>query len=108
MKYNIYFRPVFSTKGKFNGYDLIASQEEKSLEGFDKLSIEGEPQEYLRLKTMVKDMDPFSDQVYFVDRHPLEILQYMRTGNGRLTPNKNPDWEREIPEWRVNMKGEKV
>ncbi len=108
MIYYINFQPVFSRSGKFTGYNMTTTTRKNSCkEGWDQLSIEGSTAEFLRLRTMIKTTDPFAeDFIYFVDKHPLQIVDYLR---GK-TPvvKRDPDWKNKVSTWAINSKGEKV
>lgn len=108
MQYSINFKPLFSKTGKFNGYDMSVAEGDVSLEGFDKLVIEGGDNEFARFEKMLDSLDPFSEEgLFVVDIHPLEIINYLR-GESPIVAKRTTDWQNEVDRWKVNMKGERI
>lgn len=110
MKYDIFYRPVFAKKDrKLAGYDMVVYPHDplRPTEDFDVLSVETDsPDEFTRFENMLSgEYDPFSD-VAFVDKHPIDILRYLRGEKEKL--QRTPNWEDMIGDWSVNLRGERV
>lgn len=110
MKYDIFYRPVFTKKErKLSGYEMIVYPHDSSRPAgdFDVMTIEpAADNEFTRFENMLRgEYDPFSD-ISFVDKHPLNILRYLR--GEKEMPRRTMDWEKDIELWSVNLRGEKV
>lgn len=112
MKYYIIFKPVFYKKDKtLAGYDVAARVHylPHKWEGYDVISIEKEEwsAELVRLQTMLLGNYDIGSGVSFVDKHPLEVLRYLR---GEEEPKKprTAAWQNEIDRWSVDLRGERV
>lgn len=110
MKYDIFYRPVFTKKAKtLSGYEMIVYPHDPARPhgDFDVMTIEPKAEnEFARFENMLRgEYDPFSD-VSFVDKHPLNILRYLR--GEKEMPKRTMDWEKDIDRWSVNLRGERV
>lgn len=110
MKYDIFYRPVFTKKERtLSGYEMIVYPHDprRTHDDFDVITIEPvRDNEFNRFKTMLRgEYDPFSD-ISFVDKHPLNILRYLR---GEKEPvKKTMDWQDQIGDWKLNLSGERT
>lgn len=110
MKYDIFYRPVFTKKErKLSGYEMIVYPHEPSrkMKDFDVMTIEPKVKDELeRFENMLRgEYDPFSD-ISFVDKHPLDIVKYLRKEKPTVEHTKG--WEKDIDRWSVNLRGERV
>lgn len=109
MNYYIHYSPVFH-KGdkKLAGYNMFVSKRyEDTTRMMDVITVECEDwKEYDRYSEMLSGVyDPF-DAVAFVDKHPVDILNFLRGVKAQV--KKSADWEKDIPRWSVNLRGERV
>ena len=110
MKYDIFYRPVFTKKErKLSGYEMIVYPHDtfRKAVDFDVMTIDSvQDNELSRFENMLRSQyDPISD-VSFVDKHPLNIIRYLR--GEKEMPKRASDWEKDIDRWSVNSRGEKV
>lgn len=110
MKYDIFYRPVFTKKErKLSGYEMIVYPHDSSSPAgdFDVMTIEpAANNEFSRFENMLRSgYDPLSD-VSFVDKHPLNIIRYLR--GEKEMPKRTAGWEKDIDRWSVNLRGERV
>lgn len=110
-KYYIFYSPVFQIKSKkLTGYNIQVRIRPnlENFEDWEMLTIEKDDnfEEYARLVQMLSGVyDPF-DKFYFVDKHPVSILKYLRGEKEEV--KKIDGWEKEIEGWSVNLRGERV
>lgn len=109
MHYYIHYGPVFH-KGdkKLAGYNMFVSKQvEPSAMMMDVITVECEDwKEYDRYSEMLSGVyDPF-DAAAFVDKHPVDILNYLR--GIKFPVKKTQDWEKGIAHWSVNLRGERI
>lgn len=110
MKYDIFYRPVFTVKERtLSGYEMFVYPHEdgREIDNFDVLTIEPVvDNELTRFENMLRiARDPFLG-VSFIDNHPLSILRYLR--GEKEDPKRTTDWEEDIDRWSVNLRGERV
>lgn len=113
MKYHIIFQPVFYQRDKtLAGYNMavrVVHLPEK-WEGYDVISVEKEhgSAELARFQQMLAAADyDIEAGVSFVDKHPLEILRYLR-GEEETKKPRTSDWQNEVDRWSVDLRGERV
>lgn len=112
MMYDILYRPVFSARNKkLTGYDMCVRPHDPDHKSSPLETLVVDPrnsEEFDRFQHMLSSvLDPFTGSgLSFVDKHPLEILRYLR---GEKEPaKKTMDWEKDIDRWSVNLRGERV
>lgn len=109
MNYYIHFGPVFQVGNKkLAGYNMFVSKRFEDVTKMDDvLTVECDDwKEYDRFRDMLETQyDPF-DHVAFVDKHPRDILKYLR--GEKETVRRTDNWESQIDEWTVNLRGERV
>lgn len=112
--YHILYSPVFHSRSKkLAGYNVevtLAPDLEK-FKDYQMFTVSHDDsgktlEEFDRFKKMLSGVyDPFDD-VAFVDKHPMNILRYLR--GEKEMPKRTRDWEKDIDRWSVNLRGERV
>lgn len=111
MKYYIHYAPVFEIKSKvLSGYDIFVGQRVRlslTTSGFDILAVETDSDtEFERFSAMLKTMYDPSTDTSFVDKHPKDILNYLRGIKEKV--KKSSDWESDINNWKLSYNGERT
>jgi len=112
MIYQINYRPIFSKAGKFNGYEISTNLgKTNKKEDFLQITIDSEKiGEYHRIRKMLQSTDPFSDDIFIIDAHPMDVVSFVRGETVTKRPIHCDDngWVKDLDVWKVNMRGERV
>lgn len=112
MSYQIQYKSVFSSKGNLAGYAVFIEEcvDRKEKEGYLTLFVDAEQaaKEYNRLVDMLTTLKlEIGPNEYFTAKHPLDLIDYVR-GVIREKPKGNAYWKKDVGEWSVNLRGERV
>ncbi|QYC52440.1 hypothetical protein [Salmonella phage SSBI34] len=112
MKYYIIYKAVFSKRSKeIQGYEMAVRTHvlPGKWDGFEILTIDSDKgsEEHARISNMLSYTYDKEDEVSFVDKHPVDILNYIRNKK-KVMPMRTMEWEKDIDRWSVNLRGERV
>lgn len=106
----IHHKPVFEKRsGCLSGYEMFITRtkEDARIVDMDVLGFEDRGGEYDRIRCMLRQREDFNpEDSEFVDKSPIEIVNYVR---GVATPpRKTSNWKEEVDNWKINLRGERV
>lgn len=109
-KFFIHYKAVFQAKTKtLSGYEVFVTHREDDdrTKGMECLGFEDRGDEYDRLRCMFRQRHAFTrEDAEFITQHPLDVIRHIRK---EVIPKlKNPDWEKDIGNWNLNLRGERV
>ena len=114
LTYHILYSPVFHSRSKkLAGYnvEVTLTPDFEKFKGYQTIAVSHDDsgktlEEFNRFKKMLSGVyDPFDD-IAFVDKHPMNIIKYLR--GEKEQAKKTDNWQDQIGNWKLNVRGERA